>query len=74
MTVVSISFICVSKQALHLDPWFGYFIGISVGVGMMLVFIRWTKYMDTVFENRKDIVNERKRQRIEMWRKEREEN
>ena len=73
MTVVSVSFICVSKQALHLDPWFGYFIGISVGIGFLLIFIRWTKYMDSVFDSKNEFPNERKQQRIEMWRKEREE-
>ena len=73
MTVVSVSFICVSKQALDLDPWFGYFIAISVGIGFLLIFIRWTKYMDSVFDSKNEFPNERKQQRIEMWRKEREE-
>lgn len=43
MTVVSVSFFCISKQSLHLDPMVGYAVGVLVAVALAILFFVKTK-------------------------------
>ena len=49
MTTVSVTFLLVSKQALHLDPVIGYSLGAAVPVVALALFCRW-KY---IYNNQK---------------------
>lgn len=73
MTIVSLSFFFISKQAVHMKPEIGYFLSVVVGLGFLLSFFHWKKYIEAVFDKKEKTFSEKDKLRIEMWRKERQE-
>lgn len=73
MTIVSLSFFFVSKQAMHMTLEIGYFLSVAIALGMFLSFLHWKRYVEVVFEKNKEKMSKKEQLRMEMWRKERQE-
>ncbi|MCQ2220535.1 MAG: carbon starvation protein A [Prevotella sp.] len=64
MTWVCISFLCVSKQALGLDPNMGYFIGIIGAVIATLLFYKWYLKEHKRIEKKRNYMEERRQRAL----------
>lgn len=73
MSIVSATFLCVSKQAMGLDSDVSYFVGIVVGIALILFFFYWKKIMEENFKYSQSETRRKKHKKAEIWKRIREE-
>ena len=73
MTVISATFLCISKQALGLDPSLSNFIGIAVGCFFVVHFFYFKRVMEMNYQQSHMKAHFKKHRNAEIWRREREE-
>lgn len=73
MSIVSATFLCVSKQAMGLEPDVSYFIGVVVGLALVLHFFYWKKVMEENYSVTQGDSRRKKHRNAELWKRIREE-
>ena len=73
MTIISATFLCISKQALHLDADISYFIGIGIGCFFVLHFFYWKRIMEFNYSETQKQTRAKRHRNAEIWARERDE-